>query len=212
MSAEAVGWVFRHSPYSGDALVIHLALADVANDLHGNEVWLMRAAIAEKSRCSISTVARTLRVMCDDGYLTVLEEGRGRGNPTRYRFVKVSQADTLSREKTGQADTLSGAGKTCHVSAEKVSSTSEKVSSATTAPLVNPKNPIRENDRDRFEISPLFAPASLRPADDPPPDPADLRRHVAETRACIARHPAGPPAPDPDAPELPSDDNRELYR
>ena len=51
MSAEATGWVWRHSPWKGEhaKFLLHLAVADVVNDAHGNEFWMSQANLAEKS-------------------------------------------------------------------------------------------------------------------------------------------------------------------
>ena len=109
MSAQASGWVFAHSPYKGSKLLIHLALADVANDMNGNELWLTLANIATKARCSRSTTSAVLNDMVADGYLSLISEGGGRGNPSRYRFefpeVTIQNSDGYETE-TIQSPTL----------------------------------------------------------------------------------------------------------
>lgn len=88
MSAKAVGWVFEHSPYRGHAFVIHLAIADVVNDLHDNELWMHNANLAQKARCSGTTVRDTQREMVKAGYLIRLGgETGGRGREAGFRFV-----------------------------------------------------------------------------------------------------------------------------
>ena len=101
-----MGWAFEHSPYKGAALVVHLALADSANDMYGHELWASQTWIARKTRTSRSTVNEILRRMVDDGYLEVLEDNVKSGRPNRYRFVfpevdKVWQARGVPRDDRG---------------------------------------------------------------------------------------------------------------
>lgn len=123
MSAQAVGWVWKHSPFPASAgLIIHLAIADVVNDTYDNEFWMTREALAEKSRCSESSVKRTIRYLVDVGGLVVLERGGGRGNKTRFRFMmpeaglpetgsdwpRFNDADELPTFPTGTPERGSG--------------------------------------------------------------------------------------------------------
>lgn len=88
MSAEATGWVWRHSPYTlSVAFVVHLAIADVVNDQNGNEFWMLVPNLAEKARAGKSQTSAALADMVRRGLLEVLERGGGRGHPTRYRFL-----------------------------------------------------------------------------------------------------------------------------
>lgn len=88
LSAKAVGWVFENSPYRGHAFVIHLAIADVVNDLHHNEFWMHNANLAAKARCSGTTVRETQRKMLDAGYLIRIGgETGGRGREAGFRFI-----------------------------------------------------------------------------------------------------------------------------
>lgn len=90
MSAEAVGWVYRHSPFTGATFAVHLALADACNDLHENEVWSPQATIAAKARVSSRTTAQAaFTSLRDAGYLTLLEDNsrkEGGAVPNRYRL------------------------------------------------------------------------------------------------------------------------------
>jgi hypothetical protein len=87
MSAEATGWVWRYSPYKGAELLIHLAIADVVNDAHGNEFWMGMEGLAEKARTSRSTAFATVREMVSDGYLALVEPGKAGRKTARYRFT-----------------------------------------------------------------------------------------------------------------------------
>jgi hypothetical protein len=161
--------------------VIHLALADVANDLHGYELWLTRAEIAAKSRCSRSTVDRALHNMVGDRYLEVLEVGGGRGNPTRYRFTKPSQNGDVSEPVFDSLEATRSNHKPLHVLEETASFARETASFAKSVNSVNPNNPREKTS----------GPAPLPPA----PDPAELVAKIAEIRSGLSRHPANPPGP-----------------
>lgn len=96
MSGEAVGWVYRHSPFEGATLAVHLALADSANDLHEYELWSANETLATKARVSVSTVKVALAKLIEARFLDVLERSRGgRGNTSRYRFLMPSDAPVV---------------------------------------------------------------------------------------------------------------------
>ena len=86
MSAGAVGWVFRYSRAKGSAFIVHLALADSANDMNGNELWMRQAVLAAKARLSRRSVGTALQWLVDEGYLVVLEEGAASGATNLYRL------------------------------------------------------------------------------------------------------------------------------
>lgn len=94
MSAEATGWVWKHSPYSGAQLLVHLAIADVVNDTHDNEFWMSRSALAEKARVARSTVNETLSDMVERGLLLMLESGAEQRRPSRFQFVMSTARPT----------------------------------------------------------------------------------------------------------------------
>lgn len=85
MSADATGWVFRHSPFRGAAFTVHLAVADSCNDQHGNEFWMRQTVLAKKARTSRKTVGEALAAMVERGFLELVEEGNGGAN--RYLFL-----------------------------------------------------------------------------------------------------------------------------
>lgn len=90
MSAEATGWVWKHSPYSGSQLLVHLAIADVVNDAHDNEFWMSTYKLATKAKVSRSTVTATLSEMVRDQLLHILAAGGTTREPSRYRFIGPS--------------------------------------------------------------------------------------------------------------------------
>src|SRR4029077_9574908 len=55
VSVENVSWVFKHSPYKLGARLVHLALADSANDEHESLIWTSQATIAGKAAVSRAT-------------------------------------------------------------------------------------------------------------------------------------------------------------
>jgi hypothetical protein len=85
VSAQATGWVWTSSTHTGSVLLVHLALADVANDAHGNELWMATGTLAAKTRLGRRTVQRALRILTESGDLEVVEEAPGR--PVRYRLA-----------------------------------------------------------------------------------------------------------------------------
>jgi hypothetical protein len=88
MGDIARAWCWERSPYSGSAFTIHLALADIANDTHGMELWVVNAKLAKKTRVSRQRVNEVLQQMVDDETLEVLERPRrGEHRPVRYRFL-----------------------------------------------------------------------------------------------------------------------------
>lgn len=87
MSAEATGWVWRNSPYTGAQLLVHLAIADVVNDVHDNEFWMSRANLALKARVARSTVTETLDDLQTHGLLLMIESGAATRKPSRFRFL-----------------------------------------------------------------------------------------------------------------------------
>jgi len=86
-----MGWAWQHSPYRGSALTVHLALADVANDVHQYELWTLTRTIAAKARVSPGTARRVLLQMVDDGYLELLDDRSDRNQASRYRFLMPAE-------------------------------------------------------------------------------------------------------------------------
>ena len=85
MSATATGWVFDKSPYKGSLFTLHLAIADIVNDTHGNELWTSVDTLSAKSRLSERSVRSGLGQMVRDGLLELRDAPEGK--PRRYRFL-----------------------------------------------------------------------------------------------------------------------------
>ena len=87
MSVKAVTWVFDHSPYTLATRLVHLAIADVANEDNDWRVWISQSHIARKARVGRGTVSSSLKRMVDDGALVLIEKRRG--HPSVYRMEGV---------------------------------------------------------------------------------------------------------------------------
>lgn len=87
MSAEAMGWTYRFSPYVGAVFAIHLAIADAVSDVNDNEVWAKQATMASKARVSRKSANEALATLVTDGFLTLIEDNSRAGRiANRYRF------------------------------------------------------------------------------------------------------------------------------
>ena len=87
MSIRIMTWVWAHSPYSGERLLLHLALADFAND--EGVCFPSHGTLAKKARCSQGWVSQTIKQMISDRLIEVIEPaGQGRGKVGRYRLLK----------------------------------------------------------------------------------------------------------------------------
>jgi len=82
LSIKVMTWVWDHSPYKDDALLIHLALADWAND--EGMCWPTQSRIAAKARCSVEHVRRVTKRMQADGYLEIVSTSKGPGSSHKY--------------------------------------------------------------------------------------------------------------------------------
>jgi hypothetical protein len=75
--------------------LVALAVADVVNDMHGNEFWASSATVANKLDCHKDTVQDALKHLTTVGVLQVVSKQRGK--PTRFRWIgmKGVQVDDL---------------------------------------------------------------------------------------------------------------------
>lgn len=87
MSSDCVGWVFRYSPAKGATFQVHLAIGDSANDQHYYELWMRQNWLADKARVARKTCNEALDWLRENGLVDLLEEGRIKGAPNRYRFL-----------------------------------------------------------------------------------------------------------------------------
>lgn len=91
MSVEAMAACWGDFPVDVDGVsptcvrVVALAIADVVNDLHGNELWASFDTIAAKVGVHRDRVRLVVRHLCAHGVLVKLEDRPGR--TTRYRWA-----------------------------------------------------------------------------------------------------------------------------
>jgi hypothetical protein len=104
MSIKLMTWVWDNSKYEGARLLLHLSMADHAND----EGWFYagQKRLASRARCSIDYVRLTCNQMIEDGYLLIDRKGNGRGMATQYVLLKPNSVGGLITEKMAKAPTL----------------------------------------------------------------------------------------------------------
>jgi hypothetical protein len=87
LSIKWMDRVWSDSPYEGARLLLHLAMADHAND----EGWFYAGqnSLARKARCSVEYVRQSVLQMVEDGALVVERKGVGKGRATEYRLLPV---------------------------------------------------------------------------------------------------------------------------
>lgn len=100
MSAEATAWVWRHSPWRGDhaKFVLHLAVADVVNDVHDNLFWMAQANLADKAGVSRRWACAWLGEAVEAGLLEVVRDGSEDGKTNCYRFLMPAGGCELSSQ------------------------------------------------------------------------------------------------------------------
>lgn len=94
MSAEATGWVYRHSPFKGATFTVHHAIADTVSDQNDNEFWMAQDNLADKARLSARAVREGVQMLVDAGLIEPCDpemldpdKRRSAGRPTRWRFL-----------------------------------------------------------------------------------------------------------------------------
>lgn len=88
MSAEATGWVLKHSPYKGAPFAVHFCIADSVNDQYRNEFWMRQHILAQKARISRQATNQAVQQLVDDGFLLLVGSTEPHtGKPRRYRFL-----------------------------------------------------------------------------------------------------------------------------
>lgn len=86
MSVRWISQVWQSSPYKGERLLLHLALADFAND--EGFCWPSQTTLAKKARCSNNWVRLSITQMVKDGLVRVVEPaGAGRGKVGKYQLL-----------------------------------------------------------------------------------------------------------------------------
>lgn len=101
LSVKIMTWVWDHSPYRDDSLIVHLALADWAGD--DGVCWPKQETIAKKARCSVEHVRRVTRQMQIDGYLEILRPSKGPGSSHQYRLKNPTNGGVLTQDTIGDS-------------------------------------------------------------------------------------------------------------
>lgn len=104
MSNEWLNKVWKHSPYKGAMLLLHVYLADQASD----EGWLFASQrrLAERARVSEEYVRVSVNRMVDDGLLVIERKGSALGRSTEYRLLEppncVGESGDVEPGKVGE--------------------------------------------------------------------------------------------------------------
>ena len=85
MSVRAMSYVWDYSPYSGNSLIVHLALADHCDDQ--GICWPSQKYLAAKCKISERQIRRIIYQLVTDGFLFVDVRGREGKNNNRYRLI-----------------------------------------------------------------------------------------------------------------------------
>lgn len=130
MSAEATGWVWKHSPHKGHHVkfLIHLAVADVVNDAHDNQFWMSQESLASKVGASVRSVNGWFSEAVDSGLVQCVVDNSRAGKPNCYRFL-MPQGGTQPL-RTGYAAIAQGGTQPLRTELElelKVTTTSKEV-------------------------------------------------------------------------------------
>lgn len=109
MSIELMTLVWKVPFPTSTQMLIALKLADHAES-DGTSVYPGKGSLAERARCSVSTVKNTLRLMREAGILIVVREGGKTGphDTTEYR-MNVGLLDAIARGEvsiTGSSDSI----------------------------------------------------------------------------------------------------------
>lgn len=107
MAVSVMAWVWENSPYDGAMLLVHLAMADFANN--EGRCWPSQSSLAQRARCSTRWVKAAVKAMSEEGFVVVEERGDGRGHANVYRLVRKGELSSpfefgkgeLGREKGG---------------------------------------------------------------------------------------------------------------
>jgi hypothetical protein len=110
MSIKIMSLVWDTSPYEGKALLIHLSLADHAND--EGICWPSQATLARKARCTERHVRSITRQMQADGWVEIVVESNGRDSHRYLLTIPAPRKSVPPRKSTTPSpeihDTITG--------------------------------------------------------------------------------------------------------
>jgi|ERR1041385_3864030 hypothetical protein len=101
MSVRVMSKVWEYSPHSENTLLTFLALADWADE-EGN-CFPSMAKIAAKSRQSERNAQRCIHDLVEQGWITLVDVGGGRGNRPTYQ-INIDKLSSFSKSKKGDID------------------------------------------------------------------------------------------------------------
>ena len=159
MSSEAVGWVYRHSPFSGVDFAVHAAVADSANDQNDYRLWMSMDTLARKARVSRASATRAVTKLVDAGYLERIDEpgiAKREGRTARYVFLFPDDAEVIfeTRRKGGST----GATPPAHHDSPGGSPSATPVAHGEPQTQENPNEPKRSRRKRRTPPPEDFAP------------------------------------------------------
>lgn len=105
MSSEAIGYVYRHSPYKGATFSVHLAMADSVNDQFSNEFWMQQGRLAAKARIGRPAANEAVGKLVADGFVVDLGELPGKRGVRRYRFLFPDRPVVYDSRRVASDDT-----------------------------------------------------------------------------------------------------------
>jgi hypothetical protein len=106
MSIKYMNRVWDSKELKGGRLLVMLVLADHAND--AGECWPSQPHLAARARLDARQVRRVVDGLDKEGYLLILERGKGRSKRPHYRlFPQPVKSDILSEVKSDISDTKS---------------------------------------------------------------------------------------------------------
>ena len=107
LSIKIMSWVWDQSPYGGKLLLLHLAMADFADD--AGVCWPSQTTLARKARTTDRYVRDAVSRFITDGYVEIVKPSNGK-DTHRYRLIarksvppRKSEAGTpeISDRETG---------------------------------------------------------------------------------------------------------------
>ncbi len=90
MSLLVTGLVWKHADVGQTALLVLLAMADIADD-KGEEIWPAMETLAAKARCDVRTVRRVLRYLeSEEGGAFIAQVEAASGRPGRFNAWRIN--------------------------------------------------------------------------------------------------------------------------
>lgn len=183
VSAEATGWVLRHSPHRGATLLVHLAVADSVNDQYGNRFWMAKGNLAAKVRMNRKTAIGAVAELVDGGFLEVLSARHG--EVVEYRFLfpdapVVYEGRGVARDHTPLSTDATGGVAPRHTNPREPKKKTKSSSFSTAVDPYADQQAARDREHER----------NAQAAAEPRPDVTDRDTSLDELRKIRAAHKA----------------------